>query len=113
VQDSQREAEKVGLKVLAMLWTEMIRLKTLDPGAEGLNRLLLDAMKHVAKEPGLVEAKAYRSALQPNELALSLMWDTGSPEPKGSRAGLCISEELRAFGLVVHSVWIEIPENRP
>jgi len=91
----------------------MIRLKTLDPGAEGLDRLLLDAMRHVAKEAGLVEARIYSRALYPNELALNLMWDTGSPETKGSRAGLCICQELRAFGLVVHSVWAEIPENGP
>ena len=107
VHDNQHEAEKVGLKVEAMLWTEMIRLKTADPGAEGLNSLFLDAMRHVAKEAGLVQAKVYSSAPYPNELALSLMWNTGSPERKGSRAGLCISQALQTFGLVEHSVWLE------
>ena len=90
-----------------MLWTEMIRLTTSDPGAERLNSLFLDARRHVAKEAGLVQARLYGSALHPNELALSLMWDTGSPEPKGSRAGLCISQALQTFGLVEHSVWLE------
>jgi hypothetical protein len=90
-----------------MLWTEMIRLKTIDPGAERLNSLFLDARRHVAKEAGLVQARVYSSAHRPNELALSLMWDTGSPERQGSRAGLCISQALQAFGLVEHSVWTE------
>jgi len=90
-----------------MLWTEMIRLKTADAGAEGLQSLFLDAMRHVAKEPGLVQAKIYSSARNPNELALSLVWDTDPPEHKGSRAGLCISQALQVFGLVELSVWIE------
>jgi len=90
-----------------MVWTEMIRLKTADPEAEGLGSLLLEALRHVAKEAGLVEAKVYNGAVHPNELALSLIWDTESAESRGSRAGLCISEALRAFGLVEHSVWME------
>jgi len=90
-----------------MLWTEMIRLKTPDPGAEALNSLLFDALRHAATEPGLVQAQLYSSARNPNELALSLMWDTDFPEHKGSRAGLCISLALQAFGLVELSVWME------
>ena len=85
----------------------MIRLKTPDPEAEGLNSLLFDALKHAAKEPGLVQAQLYSSARNPNELALTFMWDTDFPEHKGSRAGLCISQALQGFGLVELSVWME------
>ena len=90
-----------------MLWTEIIRLKTADPEAAGLNNLLVEAMRHTAKEPGLIEARVYNNARYANELALSLTWDIDSREYKGSRAGLCISQTLGTFGLVEHSVWME------
>ena len=85
----------------------MIRLKASDPEAEGLKSLLSDALKHAAKEPGIRRAQLYSSVGNPNELALSLMWDTDFPEYKGSRAGLCISQALQAFGLVELTVWME------
>ena len=51
--------------------------------------------------------KLYQRAGLRTDLAMSLVWNTDPPSNKGTRAGLSISEALRPFGLVEHSVWLE------
>ena len=93
-------------------WMEMIRLRTLPARIEPATDLLLDLMKEVAAEQGLAAVKLYQGAGLRTDLAMNLVWNTDPPSNKGTRAGLSISEVLRTFGLVEHSVWLE-GENFP
>ena len=86
---------------------EMIRLRTTLVYLERAADLLHDATRHVAAEDGLVRVHMYDSASFKTDLALSLTWDTIAPEHRGSRAALTISDALKDFGLVEHSVWLE------
>jgi hypothetical protein len=90
-----------------MLWMEMIRLRTTQGHLKGAVDLLLDAARHVAGADGLVRVHMYDNASLHTDLALSLIWDTSSPEQRGSRAALSISDTLKNFGLVEHSIWLE------
>jgi hypothetical protein len=40
-------------------------------------------------------------------LALHLYWETEQPEKNGSALGLHLSQALKEFGLIDHSIWIE------
>jgi len=91
----------------AMVWMEMIRLRTTEGQSEAALGLLRYSVSNAAKEPGLVQIHVYNSASFRNDLALSLVWDTHVPHRQGSRTGLSISETLNAFGLVEHSIWVE------
>jgi hypothetical protein len=64
-------------------------------------------MSRASGEAGLVQVHTYNSASYQTDLALSLTWDTNSFRREGSRAALTISEALKTFGLVEHSVWVE------
>jgi hypothetical protein len=90
-----------------MLWMEMIRLRTTHAQLENVAGLLLDTVRRAVGEAGLVRIHMYNSASYQTDLALSLTWDTNSFHHEGSRAGLSISEALRTFGLVEHSIWVE------
>ena len=90
-----------------MLWMEMIRLRTTNAQLGNVAGLLLETMSRAAGEAGLVRVHMYHSASYQTDLALSLTWDTDSLQHEGSRAGLTISEALKTFGLVEHSIWVE------
>ena len=82
-------------------------MRTTEGHLERAADLLLDAARHVAGEDGLVRVHMYDNASFQTDLALSLTWDTNSPDHRGSRAALSISDTLRNFGLVEHSIWLE------
>ena len=86
---------------------EMIRLRTLPARIGPATGLLLDLVKDAETEQGLAAVKLYQGADLRTDLAMSLVWNTDPPSNKGTKAGLGISEALRTFGLVEHSVWLE------
>jgi hypothetical protein len=44
------------------------------------------------------------------DCSLCLLWKTARPEPLGSRVGLHLTDTLKKYGLVDHSVWVEKDE---
>lgn len=90
-----------------MLWMEMIRLRTTHGQLNNVADLLLETLGRAAEEAGLVQIHMYNSASYQTDLALSFTWDTNSFQHEGSRAALTISEALKTFGLVEHSIWVE------
>ena len=85
----------------------MIRLRSVPARIEPATNLLLDVVKEIASEQGLVRVNLYQGAGLRTDLAMSLVWSMDPPSSKGTRTGLNISELLKAFGLVEHSVWLE------
>ena len=85
----------------------MIRLRSVPDRIEPATDLLLNLVKDMAAEQGLVSVNLYQRAGLRTDLAMSLVWNTDPPSYKGTRAGLSISELLRTFGLVEHSLWLE------
>ena len=85
----------------------MIRLRTTQSQVEAVARLILDNVKQAAGQSGLLRVHMYHSANYQADLALSLTWETNAMQHGGSRAGLSISEALKNFGLVEHSIWME------
>ncbi|MGA3173607.1 MAG: hypothetical protein ABSE25_04180 [Syntrophorhabdales bacterium] len=86
---------------------EMIRLRTTPGQLDKVARLILDTVGQEAGEEGLLRVRMYHSANYQTDLALSLTWDTNAMLHQGSRAGISISEALKSFGLVEHSIWKE------
>jgi hypothetical protein len=94
-----------------MLWMEMIWLRTARFETNDVFALLQDYARQVVAEPGLVDVHVFGNACRPTDLALSMGWSIEPPSRQGSRAGLTISEALRSFGLVEHSIWLERHQN--
>lgn len=90
-----------------IVWMEMVRLRAPQSQENWLPALLVESLKNITGEPGLVEARVYTSASFQSDLSVMLVWKTDAPQLDGSREGLTISQIFKTYGLVEHSVWIE------
>ncbi|MEW6673222.1 MAG: hypothetical protein AB1427_16090 [Thermodesulfobacteriota bacterium] len=88
-----------------MKWIEMIRLIGQDDSHQTVDGLIVSE-KNLIREQGALNAGVYANPFYANDLCLYFLWDTNNPQLRGSRAGLNISETLKGFGLVEHSVWV-------
>ena len=92
-----------------MKWLETIRLRTAGVGqrrvVSELSRVIQDA-RNQKKDLGLLDLTYYVHASIPGYVAIHLFWDTESPQILGSLTGLSLTQMLKSFGLVDHSVWI-------
>jgi hypothetical protein len=96
-----------------MKWLEMIKIQA-ALGREGTVANELKALKNnVRKNPdcsGLSELIICNHASIPGYFAICLVWESRNLHTAGSLTGLNVSQSLRAFGLVDHSVWVEKEE---
>jgi len=94
-----------------MKWLETIKVQAAGD-QEGVMEKELTALAHdlgkAPECPGLVETALYSHASVPGHFAIRLFWDTQCLQIQGSLLGLSLTQTLKAFGLVDHSVWIEI-----
>jgi hypothetical protein len=82
--------------------------------ATGKEQVIVDELMALAKEipksangQGLHDAMVSCHVSVPGYFALRLFWNTDTPQTRGSMTGLSLTQALKVFGLVDHSVWIE------
>jgi len=85
--------------------------------ATGKEQIIVNELIALAREvqlnangQGLREAAVSSHSSVPGYFALRLFWDNDDPQPRGSLVGLSLTQSLKVFGLVDHSVWIEMSE---
>ena len=93
-----------------MRWMETIKVHS----ATGKEQVIVDELMALAQQvqksangQGLQEAMVFCHASVPGHFALRLFWNTDTPQTRGSMIGLSLTQALKVFGLVDHSVWIE------
>jgi len=62
-------------------------------------------MKQNAK--GLLNLSIFDDAGKSNDILIQLVWESSQPCLSGSLEGLSLCQDLKTFGLISHSVWIE------
>jgi len=93
-----------------MRWMETIKVQSATGKEHTAEHALMVLACDVHNNPdrqGFREATVSRHATVAGFFALRLFWDTDNPKPLGSMLGMSLSQSLKAFGLVDHSVWIE------
>ena len=92
-----------------MKWLEVIKVQT----ASGLESRTEEELAALAKDvlnnqssSGLLETVLYSHASIPGCFAMQLIWDTDTPNIQGSLLGLRLTQNMKSFGMVDHSVWI-------
>ena len=86
-----------------MKWMEFIKIQTTEPD---VTEILLDFAAECKKCHGLLEAKVFRNS-SVDDCSLCLLWKTNKTKQFGSRIGLQLSDTLKKYGLVDHSIWLE------
>lgn len=89
-----------------MKWMEFIKVQTTT---SSVATKLLGFIEGCSQCPGLLDAKVFHNA-SVEDCSLCLRWETDKPEPQGSSIGVYVSNSLKQYGLVDHSVWIEQEE---
>jgi len=91
-----------------MKWLEIIELRAVESNRELLKsklQKLLDQVDKGRKKQGIL---AYSRVLIDTDFSIHLFHDSKKMENSGSPLGLRIASALKAFGLVNHSIWIEM-----
>jgi hypothetical protein len=96
----------VGYRRQKMKWLEFIRVQASGLPQKTVISRLLALKKDLENSPGLSAADVYTHASVNCDFVISLLWYTDQPQSTGSRMGLNLSEALKKYGLVDHSVWI-------
>ena len=86
-----------------MRWMEFIKVQT---GKNNVKEVLKAFVKDCKECHGLLEAKVFNHTYL-DDCSICLLWKTDRAEPQGSIIGLALSNALKRFGLVDHTVWAE------
>lgn len=90
-----------------MEWLEIIELRTRGSNRELMEsqlQALIDEVVMNAEKPAI---KAYSHAMVDTDFSIHLFHES-TIDHFGSRLGLCLASVLREFGLVNHSIWIDM-----
>ena len=93
-----------------MRWLETIKVQSAtgkEKTTENELSILVREIRKNTDRQGLRAATVSSHASLPGCFALRLFWDTDDPQSRGSLLGLSLTQNLKVFGLVDHSVWIE------
>ena len=89
-----------------MRWMEFIKVQTTRAN---VIEILLDFVAECKKCHGLLDAKVFNhSSIE--DCSICLCWNTDAVQQTGSTIGIQMSNTLKKFGLVDHSIWVEIEE---
>ena len=91
-----------------MKWLEVIDLRTANSNRELLESQLQKLINEVDRETKKQAIKSYCRVMIDTDFSIHLFHDSKKVENSGSRLGLRIASALKDFGLVNHSVWIEM-----
>jgi hypothetical protein len=96
-----------------MKWLEVIELRSVNCNKELLESQLLELIDEVEKAASKQTIKSYRRVMIDTDFSIHLCHDSTEGENRASPLGLRIASALEEFGMVNHSIWIEIPGQMP
>jgi len=91
-----------------MNWLEIIELRSTGGNKKMLESELKKLVIELNKETKMQAIKIYGREMIDTDFSIHLIHDSINTEHSGSPIGLRVSSALKEFGLVNHSVWIEM-----
>ena len=91
-----------------MKWLEIIELRSVGSNRELLKSQLQSLINEVNQEVKKQAIKVYSHVTVETDFSVHLLHDSKQAEIGGSPLGLRLATALKEFGLVNHSVWIEM-----
>ena len=88
-------------------WLELIRLRATHALTRQMPEDLSNYLEFLKDEAGLIEAKLYGGIQPDGDFSLALLWETEGVQPCGSLIAQRLIPQLRRYGLINHTVWIE------
>ena len=91
-----------------MKWLEIIELRTVNRNQDLLKSQLRNLINKTEQEAKKQTIKVYSRVMVDTDFSIYLFHDSKKIENNGSPLGLNLVTALKEFGLVNHSVWIEM-----
>jgi hypothetical protein len=92
-----------------MKWLEIIELRSVGSNRELLESQLQKLSNEADREIKGQAIMIYSRVMIDTDFSIHLFHDSKKVESSGSPLGLRLASALKEFGLVNHSIWIEMP----
>ncbi len=90
-----------------MKWIEMIKLRSTQDKLGTVTKKL-DLLSEIKNQnEGLVDIKIYRCHELNTDMSIHIKREAASPDFLKSTLGLTLSDELKKYGAINYSIWIE------
>lgn len=90
-----------------MRWQEIIKVRTSEGIDSHMITEFLSLFETMLDSSELIQATVTRHASIESDLCVLLEWNSESVKTAGSSLALLLSEQLKKYGVVDHSVWVE------
>jgi hypothetical protein len=91
-----------------MKWLEVIELRSMGNKRAVIESHLQDLIDEMIQEARQQKIKAYSHVTVETDFNIHLYHDSKRADINGSPLGLRLASALKEFGLVNHSVWVEM-----
>jgi len=91
-----------------MKWIEIIELQSAESNCNVLRSQLQKLSVEMVKETGKRSLEVFSSVKIDSDFSIHLVHHSNEVEYCGSPLGLRLASALKEFGLVNHSIWVEI-----
>ena len=95
-----------------MGWIEIIELRSSGNHRQKLESEMQELIAEVEEKVGAESITAYRRDSVGTDFSVPLVHDASDVEESGSSLGLHLAATLREFGLVSHTVWVQMKGKR-
>ena len=90
-----------------MAWVEMIKVRAAGNKDLDADESLPETLEKLRSSPGLEFVKYYVHGNVPGDRMLILKWETPHPPILGSELSHGLIQELKRYGHVDYSIWVE------
>ena len=91
-----------------MKWLEIIELRSAGVDREELNEKLVDLITEVEEHNREQDVRTFSKAVLNTDFSIHLYHESEALPGNGSTLGLNLAAACREFGLVNHSIWMEL-----
>ena len=90
-----------------MKWVEMIKVRAAGRKETDADDTLPETIAKIGSAPGLADIKYFVHGNVPGDRMIILVWATPRPPVLGSELSHGLIQELKRYGPVDYSVWVE------
>jgi hypothetical protein len=90
-----------------MKWVEVIEFRSFNKDEALLELDFWNCLSAAIGEVDIVKIEVYNHSTLTTDISIHLHYDSAQVESEGSSFGMQLVSELKAFGVVNHTVWVE------
>jgi hypothetical protein len=90
-----------------MKWVEVIEFRSFKKDQALLELDFWNCLNDAIGEADIVKIEVYNHSTLTTDISIHVHYESAEIESQGSPFGLRLVSELRAFGVVNHTVWVE------